>query len=63
MSLFRPRQPRHFHLEYRYARPKRLISDRLDNQLSERRPSMLMNVLMLILLIAVLLIVWKILTV
>lgn len=55
MNMFRPRQPRRFQLEYHYARPKRLISDSLDDRPSAGRRTMLTGALMLLLLIAVLL--------
>lgn len=55
MSIFHPRRPRPFQMEYRYARPKRLISDRLPDRQTNGRGALLMYGLLLLLLILIIL--------
>lgn len=55
MSFFHPRRPRPFQMEYRYARPKRLISDNLADKQTNGRGTLLLNALLLLLLILIIL--------
>lgn len=55
MSIFHPRRPRPFQMEYRYARPKRLISDNLADKQTNGRGTLLLNALLLLLLILIIL--------
>ena len=55
MSIFHPRRPRPFQMEYRYARPKRLISDNLSDKQTNGRGALLLNGLLLLLLILIIL--------
>ena len=62
MSLFRPRPPRPFQHEYRYARPKRLIGESRSDKEPSHRAMPLMGILMMIILLAILFIVWQLLS-
>lgn len=61
MSLFRPRPPRPFQHEYRYARPKRLIGESRSDKEPAHRAMPLMAILLILILIAILFIVWQLL--
>ena len=58
MSLFRPRQPRPFQHEYRYARPKRLISDSLTAKEPSHRVKPLMSILLILILLLLILVLY-----